>query len=103
MLEEARRGTERSSEKNEDDIKPIVRGWGMGFKAMFEAATEGNRIIERSFQTEADDTPVRRDGFLGQLEDAYRGTPERGEPRPIERGYGVGFRAMLDAAAKSQL
>jgi len=75
MLEAA---TERSSEKNEDETEPIVRGYGMGFRAMLDGAANGT--IERSFQTKADDVepnpPVRRDGFLGQLEDAYRRTPE---------------------------
>ena len=74
MLEESRMGTERSPEKNEDDIKPIVRGWGMGFQAMLNGAAHGT--IERSFQDVEPNPPVRRDGFLGQLEDAYRGTPE---------------------------
>jgi hypothetical protein len=75
MLEESRRGSERSVEKDEDDVKPIVRGWGMGFESMLDAAAYGN--VERSFQPKEDDeAPIRSDGFLGQLEDTVRGTPE---------------------------
>lgn len=75
MLDAAAHGT---SEKKEEETEPIVRGYGMGFIAMLDGAAHGT--IERSFQTKADDVepnpPVRRDGFLGQLEDAYRRTPE---------------------------
>jgi hypothetical protein len=67
MLDAAAHGT---SEKNEDDTKPIVRNYGMGFIAMLDGATHGT--IERSFQTEAEDPPIRRDGFLGMLESMYK-------------------------------
>jgi len=75
MLDAAAHGT---SEKKEEETEPIIRGYGMGFRAMLDGAAHGT--IERSFQTKVDDVEpnplVRRDGFLGQLEDAYRGTPE---------------------------
>jgi hypothetical protein len=79
MLEESRMGTERSSEKNEDNTKSIIRGYSMGFRAMLDGASYGTSE-ERSFQTEADDESnlsLRRDGFVGQLEDSRRGTLEK--------------------------
>jgi len=76
MLEESRKGTQRSVEKKEDDTTPIVRGYSMGFTAMLNAAIRGISE-ERSFQDVESDSSVRSDGFVGMLEDARRGTPER--------------------------
>jgi len=77
MLDAAAHGT--SSEKKEDAYReaPIVRGYGMGFRAMLDAAT--NPIKQ---EDEEPKTVLRGYGFVGMLEDAYRGTPE---PRIIMR------------------
>jgi len=77
MLDAAARGENSGEAPERDESRPIVRGYGMGFKAMLEGAANGT-IEERSFQdVEEPNPPVRRDGFVGQLEDAYGGTPER--------------------------
>jgi hypothetical protein len=69
MLDAAAGISERNIE--EEEHSNIERSYGMGFGAMLEAAAHGT--IERSFQDVEPNPPIRSDGFLGQLEDAYRG------------------------------
>ena len=59
----------------EEEHPNIERGRTMGFRAMLDGAAYGT--IERSVEDVESDTPVRRDGFLGMLEDMCRETPQR--------------------------
>lgn len=58
---------------------PIVRGYGMGFRAMLDAVTNS---IKQEDEDEEPKTVLRDYGFIGMLEAARYGTPE---PRIIMR------------------